>query len=574
MNEAQSLGQFHPLAQLGQGGMARVILCARQGPANIQKLLVIKEIREELANDAEFVTMFMDEARLATRMSHPNLVQTFDVGAEGQHYFMVMEYLEGQPMHAVLGRIKRKLPLAVHLRVLNLVLTGLHYAHELRGFDGTPMSVVHRDVSPQNTILLYDGQVKLVDFGIAKAAGAVSRTTAGMFKGKLGYVAPEQVAGGDIDRRADVFSVGVMLWEALVGRRLTYGENEAGVLHKRTMGTQARVLEARPEADALLAAICDRAMELDPTKRFSTAAEMRDALQARMEALNLRASDTDVGKLVSDAFVEERRGIQAIIERQLSLPARSAADSSVVAKLPLLASETGPQSIPPPSGAPPVASGPWTAVSGSGSGSPNFASMLSPSNAPPTIMGTSTSLSHDAIPQFRSPKRFLALGLIGAAVLALAVFVAIATSSGGKDPLPAASASANALAQPTAPASANVAREVTVEVAIDVTPARAKIVVDGKNVGKGPFHATIPKDASEHQVVVSADGFISETRTIGFDRDVRLELALRAAGNPMGVGAHVAPVMTATTSATGATTAGSDLQVTKPKHNIDEKDPY
>src|SRR5271154_6472662 len=111
----QLLGQFHPLAQLGQGGMARVILVAREGPANIQKLLVVKEIREELANDAEFVTMFMDEARLATRMSHPNLVQTYDVAAEGSHYFMVMEYLEGQPMHAVLGRVKRKVPLGVHL---------------------------------------------------------------------------------------------------------------------------------------------------------------------------------------------------------------------------------------------------------------------------------------------------------------------------------------------------------------------------------------------------------------------------------------------------------------------------
>jgi serine/threonine protein kinase len=260
MNEVQthaSLGQFRPLAQLGQGGMARVLLCARQGPANIQKLLVIKEIREELANDAEFVTMFMDEARLATRMSHPNLVQTYDVSAEGSHYYMVMEYLEGQPMHAFLGRIKRKLPLAAHLRMLTRILAGLHYAHNLCGFDGKPLHIVHRVVSPQNTILCYDGQVKLVDFGIAKAAGAVSKTTAGMFKGKLGYVAPEQVAGTDIDGRADVFSVGVMLWEALVGRRLTYGENEAAILHKRTTGTQARAIEARPEAAPELAALCD-----------------------------------------------------------------------------------------------------------------------------------------------------------------------------------------------------------------------------------------------------------------------------------------------------------------------------
>ena len=120
-----TLGEYRPLAQLGQGGMARVLLCSRHGPANIAKLVVVKEIREELANDAEFVTMFMDEARVATRMNHPNLVQTFDVGAEGQHYFMVMEYLEGQPMHAFLGRVKRKLPLGVHLRVLGRQLCHL-----------------------------------------------------------------------------------------------------------------------------------------------------------------------------------------------------------------------------------------------------------------------------------------------------------------------------------------------------------------------------------------------------------------------------------------------------------------
>jgi serine/threonine protein kinase len=544
MNEVTThapLGQYRPLAQLGQGGMARVILCARQGPANIQKLLVLKEIREELANDAEFVTMFMDEARLATRMSHPNLVQTYDVSAEGQHYYMVMEYLEGQPMHALLGRIKRKIPLGIHLRILGRVLSGLHYAHDLNGFDGKPLHIVHRDVSPQNTILLYDGQVKLVDFGIAKAAGAASRTTAGMFKGKLGYVAPEQVAATEIDRRADVFSVGVMLWEALVGRRLTYGENEAAILHKRTTGTQARTLEARPEADAELAAICDKAMEMDPNKRFATAAEMRDAIDARMEALGLRATDADIGKFVSDAFAEERKGIHAIIERQLAVQVKTVTDASAVARLPLLAQDTGPQSIPPNSGlVAPTASGNWT---------------------PPTIAGTATSLPIEA-PEFRkSPKRLIAIAAGGAAVVALGV-IAIVAATSSKDTKPAssvASASATAPVQTATP-------EANVEVAIDVSTPHAKITVDGKSVGKSPFRATVPKDGRNHEVVVSADGYVPETRTIGFDRDVRLELALRPATS-----GHSGPAVTTTTSSGGA---GSDLHVQKPKHNIDDKDPY
>jgi serine/threonine-protein kinase len=548
MNE--SLGQYRPLAQLGQGGMARVLLCARHGPANIAKLVVVKEIREELANDAEFVTMFMDEARVATRMNHPNLVQTFDVGAEGQHYFMVMEYLEGQPMHAFLGRVKRKVPLAVHLRVLGRVLTGLAYAHDLLGFDGKPLSIVHRDVSPQNTILCYDGQVKLVDFGIAKAAGAVSRTTAGMFKGKLGYVAPEQVQGTDLDRRADIFSAGVMLWEALVGRRMTYGENEAAVLHKRTTGSQQRVLEARPEADTGLAAICDRAMALDPNDRFATAAEMRDALEARADALGLRATDADIGKVVSDAFVEERRGILAIIERQLaSLPARSPTDLSAVAKLPLLASETGPQSIPPDRfSVPPIASGAFTPIS-----------------APPTFVG-GTSVPID-VPPFRTPKRVIVLAAAGVVAL-VAIVIAVATLASRGSTATASSAIASASAIATAP-TATTPRDQTVDLWIEVSPARAKVTMDGKSLAS-PFHAAVPKDSAEHRIVVSADGYAPETRPIGLDRDVHLELQLHPLAMNNSSSFH--PSVPATAS--GAATAGSDLQVTKPKHNIDEKDPY
>jgi len=406
-------------------------------------------------------------------------------------------------------------------------------------------------VSPQNTILCYDGQVKVVDFGIAKAAGAASRTTAGMFKGKLGYVAPEQIAGGDIDRRADVFSVGVMMWEALVGRRLTYGENEAGILHKRTMGVQARVLEARPEADTQLAAICDKAMELDPTNRFSTALDMLAALEARMEALGLRATDGDIGKLVSDAFTEERKGILAIIERQLSLPARSAADASAVAKLPLLASETGPNSIPPPSSLP-IASGPWTPVS--------------VSNAPPTNAGTSTSLSGET-PRFRTSKRLIAI-VVSSVVIVVGSVIAVATLTGGGE----TASSRSLTSAPTPKPSSSVTMtpiQATIDVVVDVIPTRAKITVDGKSVGKSPFRTTVPKDSSQHELVASADGYTSETRALGFDRDVRLELSLR----PLGAG-RTSTATTPTPSASASATAGTDLQVTRPKHNIDEKDPY
>lgn len=570
MNHSTSfgLGQLRSLAILGEGGMARVILCARQGLANIQKLLVIKEIRDELATDADFVAMFIDEARLATRMSHPNVVHTFDVGAEGDRYYMVMEYLDGQPMSALLGRTKRQVPLATHLRILVGVLSGLHYAHELRDFDGKPMAVVHRDVSPQNTFICYDGQVKLVDFGIAKAAGAVTRTTAGVFKGKFGYVAPEQVTGADIDRRADIFSVGVMLWEALVGRKLSYRETEASILHKRTMGTQPRVLEARPDADPEFAAICDRAMALDPNDRFASAEEMRDALSARIEALSLRASDADIGKLVTDSFAEERKRIRAIIERQLALPARvNAADSSAEA-LPLL--PTTPESVPP---------------SARGGSEPSLAT-VSPAALPnasrsrisviPDGTNTSGSTSMPTVaPTKRGRSRRLAMLLAGASIVILGS-IKVVTAARNSDakrvetvnvPKPAASGVETSAQAPEGPSDTNEAPS-TVDVAVYVSTPGAVISVDGEDVGKSPYRALVPHDDREHRIVVSADHYYSESRTIRFDRDLRLEIALKPQASDwrgetrIGRGSSAIP------------SAGADIQVAKPKRSIDEKDPY
>src|SRR6266550_9181451 len=218
-------GKYRPIATLGEGGMARVLLTISSGPAGVRKLLVLKEIRPELARDAEFVSMFLDEARLAARLSHPNVIHTYEVGIEESGPFLVMEYLDGQSMQALISKVKRpNIPLAFHLRILTKVLAGLHYAHELKDYNGADLSVVHRDVSPQNVFVGYDGHVKVVDFGVAKVEGTAERTAAGTFKGKIGYIAPEQLSGSSVDRRADIFSVGIMLWEALAQRRLTANE--------------------------------------------------------------------------------------------------------------------------------------------------------------------------------------------------------------------------------------------------------------------------------------------------------------------------------------------------------------
>src|SRR5581483_1762570 len=198
-------------------------------------------------------------------------------------------YLEGQALHAILPRVGRtKMSLPAHLWIICKCLAGLQYAHDLRDFDGTPLHVVHRDVSPQNIFVCYDGQVKLLDFGIAKAAGSAARTETGVFKGKLGYISPEQITGEPVDHRADIFSVGVMLWEALTWRRLTAGDPEAVVLSKRTSGAFPRVKDINPEAPSELARICEKAMELKSEHRWPNAHAMQSAIEEFMHTSGMR----------------------------------------------------------------------------------------------------------------------------------------------------------------------------------------------------------------------------------------------------------------------------------------------
>src|SRR5690349_9631966 len=205
------VGRYRILSELGRGGMSNVFLAVASGPGGVNKLVVLKALLPDLSTEPYALAMFLDEARLAARLNHANVVQTYEVGTEGDRHVIVMEYLEGQPLSAVLRRAgSAGLPFTLpsYLRVIVSMLEGLHYAHELTSYDGSPLMFVHRDVSPQNVFLTYDGQVKLLDFGIAKAATSQNHTAAGVIKGKLAYMAPEQMVASRIDRRADVYSVG------------------------------------------------------------------------------------------------------------------------------------------------------------------------------------------------------------------------------------------------------------------------------------------------------------------------------------------------------------------------------
>jgi serine/threonine protein kinase len=314
-----SLGKYRLLARLGHGGMAEVYLAVAQGAMNVNRLVVVKRLRDEQSEDENARNMFLDEARLAARLAHPNVVQTFEAGTEGGSYYLAMEYVEGQPLSRVLTAQKRAdqpMDPKVAARICADALQGLHYAHEATDFDGTPLEIVHRDVSPQNIMLTYDGVVKIVDFGIAKAAGT-AQTEHGVFKGKVAFMAPEQLLGGQVDRRVDVFAAGIVLWEAVTGQHLFADETPAKTLYNLVNKPIPRATQFRADLPKALDDVLAKALEREPADRYATAREMRDALEAFIEGAGGVHAE-HVGELVMRHFKDTRTKVQKEIQAQLA----------------------------------------------------------------------------------------------------------------------------------------------------------------------------------------------------------------------------------------------------------------
>jgi serine/threonine protein kinase len=318
---AKTFGKYRLLAELGRGGMADVHLGVTLGPAGFSKLQVIKRLRPGMTDEAEMRQMMLDEARLAARLNHKNIVQTNEVGIVDEQYFLAMEYLDGQPYHRIVKRaaqLGRAIPLPFAMKILCEVLSGLHYAHEVCDYDGVLLGVVHRDVSPQNVFVTYDGQVKVVDFGIAKSTGRLVETQTGIIRGKLTYMAPEQAFANEIDRRADLFSVGVLLWEAIAGERL-WGNMSDPEIVSHLMREIPLVTTVRPDAPADLVDLCTRALSRDPEKRPATAAEMRGEIEGYLASHDIQVNAEALGALVVDFFAAERDELQKFVDHELAL---------------------------------------------------------------------------------------------------------------------------------------------------------------------------------------------------------------------------------------------------------------
>ena len=289
------IGRYEIVRRLALGGMAEIYLARMTGVAGFAKHVVLKRILPSFAQDAEFVRMFLNEARYAATLDHPNISHVYDFGQEGGLYYYAMEYLHGDDCRALLRELagkRERMPLAHALTIVVGAATGCHFAHELVGDDDQPLGLVHRDVSPSNVVVTFTGAVKLVDFGIAKATSREDATAAGVTKGKLAYMAPEQCRAEPLDRRVDVYALGVLLYELTTQRRAFTGDNDAAIIWAVMSGQVTWPSALVADYPPALEAIVKRAMHFDRAERYPTARALAEAVEgyARDAGLALAAN--------------------------------------------------------------------------------------------------------------------------------------------------------------------------------------------------------------------------------------------------------------------------------------------
>ncbi|NUP10925.1 MAG: protein kinase [Polyangiaceae bacterium] len=291
------IGRYEILRELGVGGMARVYLARSQGEGGFERLVAVKLLHDHLAQEQEFVSMFLDEARLAAQIRHPNVVSTIDVQVEDGKRYLVMEYVEGQSLSRLLSQRTRdgvRLPIGIALRITLDMLAGLHAAHEVRDPDGAQLGLVHRDVSPHNVLVGADGLSRITDFGVARAESRLSSTRSGEIKGKLPYMAPEQIASMPVDRRADVYSAALVAWEMFTGRRHFVADNQGALLRVILEGPLERPSAYNPEVPAEVEAVLMRAMTRERNVRHASAAELADDIEDAAHRAGVRIATARV----------------------------------------------------------------------------------------------------------------------------------------------------------------------------------------------------------------------------------------------------------------------------------------
>jgi len=551
--------------------MAKVYLALMGGLAGFSKLLVIKVLRRDLLGGADDgVRMFIEEARLAARLVHPNIVHTYEVGEVNGHYFMAMEYLEGQPYSELLNRARTgaDVPLHEHLRIVAEVARGLHYAHQLTGYQNEPQGIVHRDVSPQNIFVTYQGQVKLLDFGIAKQQDSDHLTQVGVIKGRLDYIAPEQLHGDALDGRADIFALGAILWEAVSGQRFAGGRkvSEINKVQARIAGNERKLREVVPDVSEALATIVDRATALRREDRFEDAAAFADALDTYLEEIDQRPSAKTLSQIVTQLFATERDAIRKLIDEQMQWTKRFSVEiGDTTGNLPRLSLTQS------------TVSGPY------GASTATFA-------GPPADFNPAAQSAELGLDGKQKKLRMALVGTIIAAAIGAGATLAWVQRPSGAPAAEASAPAATATAPTNAPSDAvGTARSTTgsdvdpgsIAVRLTTTPPDARISLDGV-VLLAPFQGAFRKDRALHHLEVSADGYRSVRAFVSFQEDQDLAIRLEplpaeprapAVGTaPPTLPSSERPRMARGPSASGAVMPGADLEDRAPAAGSDELD--
>ncbi len=307
-------GQYELMEVIATGGMAEVYRARMRGVEGFQKIVAIKRILSHLTDNDEFVTMFIDEAKLAAQLQHPSIIHIYDLGKIERSYYIAMEYIDGKDLRTILRHVEEKqqrLPLGLSVFVASRLAAALDYAHRKRDLQGRAMALVHRDVSPQNVLISFEGEIKLCDFGIAKAASKASHTRAGALKGKLQYMSPEQAWGKDIDHRSDIFSLGLVLYEMVTGRKAFAGDSELSILEQVRSPRVTLPRDIDPAIPPQVERIIVKALKENRDERYQTAAEMASDLDGIIQSLRPSPGGSELGAFVSELLGRERPGAAA-----------------------------------------------------------------------------------------------------------------------------------------------------------------------------------------------------------------------------------------------------------------------
>jgi serine/threonine-protein kinase len=540
-------GKYTLIRKLAVGGMAELFLALQRSVAGFEKLIVVKRVLPNLAKDHAFIDLLLSEARIAATLNHPNVAHIYDVGEVDRQFYIAMEHIHGEDLRSIVRQMKKvgvtAFPLEHALQIVVGCCAGLAFAHEKRDLDGEPMNIVHRDVSPQNILCTFTGDVKLVDFGIAKAGRSTMEDTGtGQLKGKVPYMSPEQAQGLNLDGRSDVFSLGIMLFELCTGKRLFRGANEMETLKMIVEGEYPRPRTLNPNLHPQLEAIILKAIEKDVSKRYQSARDMQSDLEDYIRSAQLKVSSLSLAswmqKLFEEKLAQQRQMLQE--GRQLAeVIAAQAAEEE--ARLSLEATASGVRSKR-------AARAPWIAVAiilliattavswyafTRPAGAPTGPGVLVVSSTPP---GAAISIDGDRRSE-RTPATIerLPVGRLAVTITADG-YAPFRQEIQITDAAPRAEIAA-VLERPNA-SSFGVAR-------VETTPPGAHILFDGRETSL-VTPATVPEiePGVQHTLVVSLDGWVTQTVPVLVEAGAVQEVRLSLERTPLGPNEHLVTITT------------------------------